>query len=85
MKKTLLQETYPIFTLEIGKDETSFTSVDQIIDYLSLKVGEHPVAQFIAVFDHYRHTRSLADGELAPEIVDAKNLVFCFGTKLPSA
>lgn len=84
MKNTLLNETYPVFSLELGKDETRLSSVDAIIDYLTVKVGEHPVAQFIAVFDHYAHTRSLPEGEIAPAITAAKNLVFCFGTKLPS-
>ena len=35
------------------------------------------------MFDHYSHTSSLPEGEIAPEIKDAKNLVFCFGIKLP--
>ncbi len=84
MKKTVLQETYPVFALELGKGETNFPSVDAIIDCLAVKVGEHPVARFIAVFDHYEHTCSLADGEIAPAVVAAKNLIFCFGTKLPN-
>lgn len=85
MRKSLLQETYPVFTLELNRDETTFDSVDAIVDYLSIRIGEHPVARYLTVFDHYDHTRHLGEGEIAPEIRAAKNIVFCFGTKLPDA
>lgn len=84
MKQTLFQEKYPVFTLELGKDETTGTSVDAIIDYLKARIAEHPAAVYIGVFDHYAHTKSLPGGEIAPELLDAKNLIFCFGTKLPN-
>jgi hypothetical protein len=84
MKQTMLQEKYPVYSLELGKDETSLTSVDAIIDYLKQKVEEHPAAKFISVFDHYGHTSSLENGEIDSGIIDAKNLVFCFGMKLPN-
>jgi hypothetical protein len=80
----MLQEKYPVYSLELGKNETALKGVDAIIDYLKQKVEEHPAAQFIAIFDHYGHTRALANGEISPDIVDAKNLVFCFGMKLPN-
>lgn len=83
MKQSLLQEKYPVYSLELGKNETSLKNVDAIIDYLKQKVEEHPAARFIAVFDHYGHTKSLENGEIDPGIIDAKNLVFCFGMKLP--
>lgn len=84
MKLSLLQEKYPVFTAELSKDETSGTSVDAIIDFFKARIAEHPAAVYIGVFDHYTHTKSLPDGEIAPEILDAKNLIFCFGTKLPN-
>jgi len=49
------------------------------------RVEEHPKAAFIALFDHYSHTKNLPDGEIAPEIKDAKNVVFCFGPKIANA
>lgn len=84
MKQTLLQEKYPVFTLELGKDETTGSSVDAIIEFLKARIDEAPEAVYIGVFDHYAHTQSLPQGEIAPEILDAKNLIFCFGIKLPS-
>ena len=84
MTKTILMDKYPIFSLEVGKDETTFTTVDEIIQHLKALVDAHPVAKHIAIFDHYEHTSSIEDGVVAPEIKDAKNLIFCFGKQLPS-
>ncbi|TVO71211.1 DUF6858 family protein [Sedimenticola selenatireducens] len=85
MKQTLLQEKYPILDLEIPKVETTLDSVGAIIGYLKNCIEAHPVARYIATFDHYDHTASLDDGEIAETILAAQNIVFCFGTKLPSA
>ena len=84
MKQSMLQEKYPIYTLELERSETRCASVNDILAELKARIELHPVARFIAVFDHYGHTRELPDGEIAPEIRDAKNIVFCFGTKLPA-
>ena len=83
MKQSLLQEKYPIFTLEIERGETTFKSVNEIVDYLKERIDAHPFAQFIAVFDHYAHTRSLAEGQIGEGILAAWNIVFCFGLTLP--
>jgi hypothetical protein len=45
----------------------------------------HPVAIYIGLFDHYGHTASLENGTISPEIIDAKNILFCFGKELPAA
>jgi len=83
MKQDLLMEKYPVFYMELSKDETTFTSVDEIIAYLKEQIDAHNVATYIATFDHYTHTKSLPDGKIAPHIHDAKNIVFCFGIALP--
>lgn len=82
MKQTLLQEKYPVFHLEIPKEETSLATVDDVILALRNKIDREPHVADIAVFDHYAHTKSF-DGEIRGDIVAAKNLVFCFGYKLP--
>lgn len=84
MKQTLFQEKYPLYKMEIEKDETSLKGVDAIIEYLKKKVEEHPAACFIAVFDHYGHTKGLPGGEINSQLLDAKNIIFCFGIKLPN-
>lgn len=84
MTKTIFMDKYPVFSLEISKNETTFTTVFEIITYLQSLIEAHPIATFIAVFDHYAHTSSMQDGIIAPEIKDAKNLIFCFGKQLPS-
>ncbi len=42
-----------------------------------------PRVSYIASFDHLAHTRAIG-GEVAPEIVAATNVVFCFGHALPN-
>lgn len=84
MKQSMFQEKYPVFTLELGKDETTLSSVDDIISYFKARIDENDDAIYIAVFDHYAHTSALPEGEIAPEIIDAKNLIFCFGVKIPT-
>jgi len=84
MQKTIFMDKYPIFSLEILKNETTFTTVSEIIEYLKGLVEAHPVATYIAMFDHYAHTSAMEDGVIADEILDAKNLIFCFGKQLPS-
>jgi len=85
MTKTILMDKYPIFSLEVNKNETTFSSVDEIIQHLKGLVDSHPVAKYIAIFDHYEHTSAMEDGVIADEIKDAKNLIFCFGKQLPSS
>ena len=84
MKQSILMERYPVFELDLPKSETSFQSVDAIISELHDKVQAHPIAAFIGIFDHFAHTKALPEGKIAPEIVDAKLIVFCFGTALPN-
>lgn len=83
MKKSILMEKYPIVELEIAKDEARYKSVDEIIEQLKSKIEEHPVVAYIATFDHYEHTKSLSDGAINPDILAAKNIIFCFGKELP--
>jgi len=85
MKQVLLQEKFPIFTLEVDKSETDFKSAQQLTNYFKKLVDEHRVTRFIGEFDHYSHTKGLDGGEVADDIIDARNIVFCFGARLPSA
>ncbi|MCB1737955.1 MAG: hypothetical protein KDI42_07510 [Gammaproteobacteria bacterium] len=83
MKQLMLQEKYPVFTLEIDKNETSLRDAEAMVEYLKAKISAHPVARLIADFDHYAHTQALEGGEIAEGIIAARNVVFCFGTHLP--
>ncbi len=83
MKQQLFMEKYPLFVLEITKEESLHRDIDQIIKDLKQKIDNHPVAIYIATFDHYAHTISLPDHIIEPKIKGAKNLIFCFGKQLP--
>jgi len=83
MKQITVMEKYPVFTIEISKNETSYKNVDEVIAYLKEQIEAHPIAVYIGIFDHYAHTSSLEVGEIAEGIKDAKNLICCFGKALP--
>lgn len=84
MHYALFMDQYPVYTLELAKSDCNFTSVDDIITELDQKLATDPNASKIGIFDHFAHTRSIADGEIAANILAAKLLIFCFGLKLPS-
>lgn len=76
-------DKYPVYTLEISKNETTLKNIDEILAYYKAKVEAHPIATFIALFDHYSHTKNI-EGDINPDILDAKNIVFCFGAAIPN-
>ncbi len=85
MKQMMFKEKYPIYELCVKKDETACRNTDEVIKFLKEKVDNHPVAKFIAEFDHYTHTKSLEDAQIQPDLIDAKNLIFCFGKEIPTS
>lgn len=84
MEKMILMDKYPVNGLDIAKEATTFKSVDEILEYLKSKIDTHPVASYIAMFDHYAHTTNLEDGVMSKEILSAKNIICCFGKQLPN-
>lgn len=83
MKQTLLQEKYPIFVAEIGKSETSFKTVDALVDYYKGKIAENPKVQFIGIFDHFAHTTKIG-GPIVEGMTAAVDIIFCFGFAIPT-
>ena len=84
MTKSILMDKYPIFSLEIQKNKTTYKNINEIIIYLKSLVDQHPVAKYIATFNHYEHTMSIDGHEINSDIKDAKNLIFCFGKQFPT-
>lgn len=82
MKKTIYMDKYPVYSHEISKEKTGFKNVNEILAYFKEQIDAHPVAAFISLFDHFTHTTNLK-GDINPQILDAKNIVFCFGSALP--
>lgn len=83
MKKTIFMDKYPVYSLELTKDEVSVKNAQAVVAYFKEKIENHPIAQFIAVFDHYSHTKNLK-GEILEGLIDAQNIVFCFGAAIPN-
>jgi len=84
MKQSIFKEKYSVFTLELNKDEINEKNCQEIIATLKEKIDAHPVATFIATFDHYGHTSKLEDAQINPEIKDVQNIIFCFGKEIPT-
>lgn len=85
MQYTHFMDKYPTHHVDLLKADTRLASVGEIMGYFRDKVEADPRACMIAEFDHYAHTTSLPEGEVAADIRAAKHLVFCFGLKLPNA
>lgn len=83
MKKTVFMDKYPVYTLSLKKSEVKYKNVLEIVNYFKAKIEGHPVAKFIAIFDHYAHTKSL-NGEIMEGLRDAQNIIFCFGQAIPN-
>ncbi len=83
MKKSILMEKYPVYTLELQKSEVKQTNVTQIVEYFKEKIENHKIAKFVGIFDHYTHTADM-NGPINPAIKDAQNILFCFGPAIPN-
>lgn len=83
MRKTIFMDKYPVYTLTLEKTEIKQKNVVEIIKYFKDKIEKHPIAKFIAVFDHYSHTKELG-GPIMDGLIDAQNVVFCFGPAIPN-
>jgi len=83
MKSMTIKDTYPVQAMVLTKEESKFATTDEIIAYLEEKIAAHPVAVYIATFDHYTHTKNVPDHEMDENVIDVKIVVFCFGKELP--
>jgi len=84
MKKVDFMGKYPVYEMTVPKVQSQYSSVDSIIAYLQQQIDTHPIASYIAMFDQYAHTAKIG-GEIHATIKEAKEIIFCFGQKLPNA
>lgn len=68
---------------EIGKHETRYQTVDELVQYFKERIAAHGKAQFIGVFDHFAHTEAIG-GNIASDIRAAVDVIFCFSLSLPN-
>ena len=78
-------DKYPLLSLDIAKNNATFKNVPEILEYFKAKIENDAIAKFIGIFNHYEHTQSLESGSIEQNIIDAQNIVFCFGQKIPNA
>jgi len=67
--------------IEIAKPGP-FQDADDVVEAILRRLEEHPKARLIAVFDHLEHTWEVG-GDIAPEVLAARHVVFCLGLSLP--
>ena len=82
MQTKSFKDEYPIYTMTLKKSETSMPNIQAILTHYETKIKEHPVATYIGIFDHYKHTTSLKEGVVSPHILDAQEVLCCFGKDL---
>lgn len=82
MQTKQFKDEYPIYTMTLKKSETSMPDIQSILTHYESKINEHPFATYIGVFDHYTHTNSIDGGVVAPHILDAQEVLCCFGKDL---
>ena len=85
MKQVVKETAFPVYTIKMEKSECKFDTTDEIVTYLEEQVKSHKAAQYIATFNHLKHTSELPEGIVAGDIVAAYNVVFCFGFSLQDA
>lgn len=83
MTESKFMDKYPIHTLTIQKQQTNLKSIDEILSHFKTKIDKHQIATYISIFDHYSHTQNI-DGEIDINILNAKNIIFCFGVAIPT-
>jgi len=83
MTKSIFKEKYSINTLLVSKNETIFSTSQEIASFFEEKIIAHPVAKYLSTFDNYEHTSSM-NGEIQDEIKSALVVMFCFGKAIPN-
>ncbi len=78
MQKTIFKEKYTVWRLELKKSEIKQIDILEIINYFKDKIENHAFAEYITIFDHYKHIKSI-NGTIIPEVLDMQNIIFCFG------
>jgi len=84
MKQSLSHETYPLYTLEVDKENCDCKNTNEIILRLKESIEAHELASFIDVFDHLQQARLTPAAQINDNILDAKSILFCFGLTLPT-
>jgi hypothetical protein len=82
LQQVIKEIELPVFTLQIDKDECRFKTIKEIVAFFESEISQQKDAEFIAIFDHVKHTSELPLGQLADGIVAAYNILFCFGFTL---
>jgi hypothetical protein len=79
MQSVNFKDKFPLYTTTISKESYS---IDELIKYFKAKIESHPIAGFITIFDHYAYTSAKEEHNIPEDILDVKNVIFCFGKEI---
>jgi hypothetical protein len=82
LQQVIKEIKLPLFSLHIDMALCRFQSIEEVVAYLKNEISSHKATEYIATFNHMKHTRKLPEGQIAEGITAAYNLVFCFGFTL---
>jgi len=80
IEHTLFNGKFPVYSVDLPKNKQQ-SDLGTLVAHLKTKIQSHPIACHIADFDHYNHTKR-AGGEIPNGMINATNLIFCFGPKI---
>ena len=84
MNKSMLLEKYPVYSVEIIKQDCTCEHVDAVLARLKEQIESHPVATYIGEFDHYQHVAKQPEGKIDEAIQAAKHILFCVANAIPN-
>ncbi len=84
MKFTQFKEKYPVWSLELDKNEAKYATISEIISHFKERIDAHPIAVYISVFNHYEHTKSIPEHSMVDGLTGLENIIFCFGKEIPT-
>ena len=83
MEKILSKNRYPIYKKVILKLSTHRKNIEDIVTFLENQIKNDDLATYITTYNHYQDLKA-KKSLIIDDIVEAKNIIFCFGSKLPN-
>jgi hypothetical protein len=83
MTKSIFKDKFPINSIEINKNKTTYKTANEIASYFEEKINKHPVAKHISTFDNFEHTSNI-NGAIQDGIKAALVVIFCVGKEIPT-
>ena len=84
MEQKLALGKYPIFSHEVNKNSCKYKTASEIVNYLKTQIDNNPMVAFIVFLIIMLIQKINPAGGIPSNILDIKNIVFCFGPQVPN-